>query len=132
MLRVLVDDVRRFDDDRPCITYRNIADALIGLREMAQAGTVVDELWLDHDLGGADTIRPVLSLLGELDHFGHRLNVGKAFIITSNPSGANGMRLALTQLCYDFERLYTLRGVLTAQRPVEDRDAPGHSTGEQP
>jgi hypothetical protein len=54
MLRVLVDDVRRFVDERPCVVYRNSADAICGLREMAQAGTVVDELWLDHDLGGRD------------------------------------------------------------------------------
>jgi hypothetical protein len=111
----LVDDVRRFVDDRPCVTYRTSSDALVGLREMANAGTVVDELWLDHDLGGADTIRPILTLLDELDHYGPRLIVGRTYIITSNPSGANGMRLALTRLGYNFERLYTLRGLLTAQ-----------------
>lgn len=124
MLRVLIDDVRRFVDDRPCVVYRNSADAICGLREMAQAGTVVNELWLDHDLGGQDTIRPVLSLLDELDHFGHRLNVGKAIIITSNPAGGNVIRLALTRLGYEFERLYTLRGVLTAHRAVADRGGP--------
>ena len=116
MVRVLVDDVRRFVDDRECIVYRTSADALAGLRALA-ANTVVDELWLDHDLGGNDTVRPVLALLDELDHAGPRLAVTRAYIITSNPSGGNVIRLALTRLGYDFERLYSLRGILTAYPP---------------
>jgi len=110
-MRVLVDDVRSFLDAQPCVVHRNSADAVIGLRGLAGAG---DELWLDHDLGGEDTVRPVLALLDELDHAGRRLAVTRAVIITSNPVGGNVTRLALTRLGYDHERLYSLRGVLTA------------------
>ena len=113
-MRVLVDDVRSFLDARPCVVYRSSVDAVIGLRGLAGAGVVVDELWLDHDLGGGDTIRPVLALLDELDHAGWRLAVTRAVIITSNPVGGNVIRRALTRLGYDHERLYSLRGVLTA------------------
>ena len=112
---MLIDDVRRFIDDRPCTVYRNSADAVIGLVQVAEAGTVVDELWLDHDLGGDDTIRPVLRFLEELDHDGQRLPVGRAYIISSNPAGGHVIRLALRRLGYDFERLFTLRGVMTAR-----------------
>jgi hypothetical protein len=113
-MRVLVDDVRSFLDAQPCVVYRSSVDAVIGLRGLAGAGVVVDELWLDHDLGGGDTIPPVLALLDELDHAGRRLAVTRAVIITSNPVGGNVIRLALTRLGYDHERLYSLRGVLTA------------------
>ena len=112
-MRVLVDDVRSFLDTRPCVVYRNSADAVIGLRRLAVAAVAVDELWLDHDLGGENTIRPVLALLDELDHAGRRLAVTRAVIVTSNPVGGNVIRLALTRLGYDHERLYSLRGVLT-------------------
>jgi hypothetical protein len=92
-MRVLVDDVRSFLDAQPCVVYRSSVDAVIGLRGLAGAGVVVDELWLDHDLGGGDTIPPVLALLDELDHAGRRLAVNRALIITSNPVGGNVIRL---------------------------------------
>jgi hypothetical protein len=38
------------------------------IRELGD--TFVDELWLDHDLGGHDTIRPVTSCLEELAYSG--------------------------------------------------------------
>ncbi len=110
----LVDDVGRFVDDRDCVVYRTSQDAVAGLRALAEAGTALDQLWLDHDLGGGDTIRPVLALLEELALGGRPLRIGKAFVITSNPTGGHLIGGVLRRLGYHWERLCSLRGILTA------------------
>lgn len=76
---------------------------------------MVDELWLDHDLGGDDTIRPVLRLLEELAAKGRPVQVTKTFIITSKSSGGHAIRQVLVRLGLAYDRLYSLRGVLTAR-----------------
>jgi hypothetical protein len=35
-------------------------------------GKRIDHLWLDHDLGGEDTIRPVVDLMFQVARAGHR------------------------------------------------------------
>lgn len=116
---VLVDDVRWFVDDRACVIYRTSADAVAGLRQAAYDGFALDELWLDHDLGGEDTIAPVLRLLDELDATGRRLAVGRCLIITSSAAGAHLIRRTLDRLGYPYERLYSLRGVLSRYHPSQ-------------
>ena len=113
-LCVLVDDVRRFVDDRDCLVYRTSHDAVAGLRALAEAHAAIDQLWLDHDLGGEDIIRPVLALLEELALGGRPLRIGKAFVITSNPTGGHVIGGVLRRLGYHWEQLYSLRGILTA------------------
>lgn len=41
---VLVDDVRRFVDDRRCFAFRTSAEAVGGLRELAERGAAIGEL----------------------------------------------------------------------------------------
>ena len=105
MLCVLVDDVRRFLDDRDCVVYRTSRDAVCGLTALAEADTVIDQLWLDHDLGADDTIRPALALLEELAYQGRPLRVGKAFVITSNPTGGHVIGGLLRRLGYHCDPL---------------------------
>ena len=55
-LTVLVDYVRGFRDERPALVARTSQEArtlLEGLEDRQ-----IDDLWLDHDLSGDDTIRP--------------------------------------------------------------------------
>lgn len=58
---VLIDDVRRFRDGRPCVVARTSAAGLAVLDELCESR--IDDLWLDHDLGGEDTIWPIIRLL---------------------------------------------------------------------
>src|SRR6478736_653193 len=55
ILRVLVDDVRDFKDGRAAVVLRTSADAVAYVQ--ALDGRRVDELWLDHDLVGDDTVQ---------------------------------------------------------------------------
>jgi hypothetical protein len=48
----------------------------------------IDELWLDHDLGGDDTIMPVVALLEEAAFDGRPFQIGMIFVHSANPSGA--------------------------------------------
>ena len=57
-LTVLVDDVRGFRDARPALLARSSQEALTLLDELG--GKRIDHLWLDHDLGGEDTVGPVM------------------------------------------------------------------------
>jgi hypothetical protein len=63
-LTVLVDDVRAFRDERPALVARSSHEALRLLDGLG--GTRIDDLWLDHDLVGDDTIRPVVDWMVQL------------------------------------------------------------------
>jgi hypothetical protein len=63
-LTVLVDDARGFRDKRPALVARSSQEALDLLNELRDER--VDDLWLDHDLVGEDTIRPVVEQLVRL------------------------------------------------------------------
>jgi hypothetical protein len=68
-LTVLIDDVRGFRDERPALVARSSQEALSLLEGLGSRR--IDHLWLDHDLGGADTIRPVVDLMVRLASTGH-------------------------------------------------------------
>ncbi|MFD7875838.1 cyclic-phosphate processing receiver domain-containing protein [Streptomyces sp. NPDC059766] len=48
----------------------------------------IDELWLDHDLGGEDTIMPVVTVLEEAAFNGRPFRIGAVFVHSANPIGA--------------------------------------------
>ncbi|WP_406081647.1 cyclic-phosphate processing receiver domain-containing protein [Micromonospora sp. NBC_00858] len=58
---VLVDDLRSFVDGRSAEVARTSAAGVEVLHRHRDGR--LDELWLDHDLGGDDTIRPVVAIL---------------------------------------------------------------------
>ncbi|MEU1465665.1 cyclic-phosphate processing receiver domain-containing protein [Streptomyces sp. NPDC005727] len=45
----------------------------------------IDELWLDHDLGGDDSILPVVTLLEEAAFNGRPFRIGTVFVHSANP-----------------------------------------------
>ncbi|GLY26513.1 hypothetical protein Misp04_62440 [Micromonospora sp. NBRC 101691] len=59
---VLVDDLRSFVDGRAAQVARTSAAGVEVLER--HRGRRLDELWLDHDLGGDDTIWPVVEAPG--------------------------------------------------------------------
>ncbi|MEU2723600.1 cyclic-phosphate processing receiver domain-containing protein [Streptomyces smyrnaeus] len=64
----------------------------------------IDELWLDHDLGGDDTIMPVVALLEEAAFSGRPFHIGTIFIHSANPVGAETIVRALTYWSYQVRR----------------------------
>lgn len=95
---ILIDDLRSFLDGRAAEVARTSADG-VELLHRHEADRI-DELWLDHDLGGDDTIWPVVELL-ELAAFEERpLDVGVVLIHSANPPGGAKMLQALRRWGY--------------------------------
>lgn len=94
---VVVDDLRYFPELEA--TYlRSLSEALAWWETYRVAPEPV-ELWLDHDLGGFDTIRPLVVAIEE-----HLMTVGglplSVRIVTDNPVGRRWMRQALGTLVH--------------------------------
>ncbi|TDC50153.1 hypothetical protein E1258_26660 [Micromonospora sp. KC207] len=82
---ILVDDLRSFVDGRKAEVARTSA---AGVQLLDQyRGRRLDELWLDHDLGGNDTIWPVVELLEQAAFEGHPLDIGVVYVHSANPVG---------------------------------------------
>lgn len=64
----------------------------------------IDELWLDHDLGGDDSIMPVVALLEEAAFEGRPFRIGMVFVHSANPSGAEAMVRVLGRWGYRVRR----------------------------
>ncbi|WBB57198.1 cyclic-phosphate processing receiver domain-containing protein [Verrucosispora sp. WMMD573] len=83
---VLVDDLRSFVDGRNAQVART---SVAGVELLGRyRDRRLDELWLDHDLGGDDTIWPVVEVL-ERSAFDKRpFDVGVINVHSANPAGA--------------------------------------------
>jgi hypothetical protein len=64
----------------------------------------IDELWLDHDLGGDDSIMPVVALLEEAAFDGRPFDIGMIFVHGADPSGAETVVRALKRWDYRVRR----------------------------
>ncbi|MER5701432.1 cyclic-phosphate processing receiver domain-containing protein [Micromonospora sp. NPDC002296] len=83
---VLVDDLRSFVDGRSAEVARSSA---VGVQLLDRyRGQRLDELWLDHDLGGDDTIWPVVEVLERAAFEGRRFDIGVVYVHSANPAGA--------------------------------------------
>jgi hypothetical protein len=111
-LTVLIDDVRGFKDERPALVARSSQEALTLLDQLGD--TRIDHLWLDHDLVGADTIRPVVHWMVQRASAGSRLNVGQIHIHSANVGGGHWIRLELQAAGYLVTRSFSL-GMWTRQ-----------------
>jgi hypothetical protein len=97
-MRVLVDDLRSFLDPAPAHVARTSAAGVEALRRHRHER--IDELWLDHDLGGADTIWPVVEELERAAFDGSPFDIGTVFVHSANPPGAAKILLALRRWGY--------------------------------
>jgi hypothetical protein len=68
----------------------------------------IDELWLDHDLGGDDTIMPVVTLMEEAAFSGRPFHIGTVFVHSANPIGADTVVRSLTRWNYHVRRTTAL------------------------
>lgn len=82
-LLVVIDDLRTHPDAQ--VHLRTSAEAIAWL---SASDVEIDELWLDHDLGGDDTIRPVVHFLAERAFTGSPLPIKRIVVHTANPAGA--------------------------------------------
>jgi hypothetical protein len=105
-LTVLVDDVRDFKDDRPALVARSSPEALSLLDELE--GERIDHLWLDHDLFGQDTIRPVVDRLVHRAKAGSPVNVAQIHIHTANIRAGYRMHVVLRAAGYAVVRSYAI------------------------
>lgn len=113
-LTVLIDDVRAFKDQRPTSLARTSQEALTLLHGIANAR--IDHLWLDHDLVGEDTIRPVVHWMVQLASTGSPLNVGQVHVHSANVAGGHWVWHELEVAGYRVSRNFSL-GMWTRQSP---------------
>ncbi|MFE7889650.1 cyclic-phosphate processing receiver domain-containing protein [Streptomyces sp. NPDC057412] len=66
--------------------------------------SLIDELWLDHDLGGDDSILPVVTLLEEAAFRGRPFRIGTVYVHSANPIGAETVVRSLTRWNYQVRR----------------------------
>jgi hypothetical protein len=64
----------------------------------------IDELWLDHDLGGSDSIMPVVTLLEEAAFCGQPFDIGMVYVHSANPTGSETVVRSLTRWNYRVRR----------------------------
>ncbi|MET8701984.1 cyclic-phosphate processing receiver domain-containing protein [Kitasatospora sp. NPDC004723] len=94
------------DDLRPLPRATRIArTSHEGIRLLEEhRNCVIDELWLDHDLGGDDTIMPVVTLLEEAAFNGQPFRIGAVLVHSANPIGAETVVRSLTRWNYRVRR----------------------------
>lgn len=103
-VRIVVDDERCFLDGRPARYARTSTAALALLADLA--GARIGELWLDHDLGGDDTIDPVVDELARAAFDGHPYDIDTVYVHTANASGAPRITRTLERWAYRCVRVW--------------------------
>ncbi|MFJ8578375.1 cyclic-phosphate processing receiver domain-containing protein [Micromonospora sp. NPDC093277] len=95
---VLIDDLRSFVDGR-CAEVARSSAAGVALLERHRDERLA-ELWLDHDLGEADTIWPVVEVLERAAFEGRPFDIGVVHVHSANPAGAGRMAQVLQRWGY--------------------------------
>ncbi|MCQ4042119.1 cyclic-phosphate processing receiver domain-containing protein [Streptantibioticus rubrisoli] len=95
-----IDDIRPLP--RATRVARTSREGIELLRE--HRDSFIDELWLDHDLGGDDSIMPVVTLMEEAAFSGRPFHIGTIFVHSANPIGAETVVRALTRWNYQVRR----------------------------
>ncbi|GAB3187147.1 hypothetical protein FHX75_12867 [Micromonospora palomenae] len=95
---VLVDDLRSFVDGRVAQVARTSTAGIEALER--HRGQRLDELWLDHDLGGDDTIWPVVEVLERAAFEERPFDIGVVYVHSANPAGLAKILQALRRWGY--------------------------------
>jgi hypothetical protein len=127
MKRVLVIDVVKefpFPPDTEVVYARTLQDGFDQLWEVFRLPLIDSpsefELWLDHDLGGEDTIRPLVLQLAEMAYYGVTYPFSRIVICSLNIVGIEWIESTLwppyhTVRCTSPEQLNTLIGISVAK-----------------
>jgi hypothetical protein len=110
---LIIDDERTFDPARLDIREGDLLvharTSFEGLRRLRQRAW--DELWLDRDLGGDDTIAPVVKALLKAIAAGQPIEIGRIVVHTNNSEEGRHMVEDLSPY-YRVERLFDTRPFL--------------------
>lgn len=94
---IVVDDEREFDF--PATYFRTLEAAMLHFDHDPTYRACIDELWLDHDLGGSDEdpidIRPLIDLLQERAYLGTPWWIVTVVVCTDNEDGRAYIHAAL-------------------------------------
>ena len=114
---LVIDDVKTFPfpDDYIVEYSRTLTDGITMLELCEKEVFGLEELWLDHDLGGDDTIRSICLMLAERAFNGDSYPVGRIVICSLNPVGIDWMWSTLSPyydlaICNDPEAVFDLLG----------------------
>lgn len=98
---LVIDDLKSFDFpyDWNIIYARTLEDGLKILHGIMYLPSIESpeelELWLDHDLGGDDTIRPLCLMLAEMAYYGSTYPFSRIVICSKNPVGRDWIKSTL-------------------------------------
>jgi hypothetical protein len=85
---LVVDDLRVFGSRFQGKLILYAINSGEGLRQLDDHAEELQEIWLDHDLGGDDTVIPIVNWIEEDFHNKNRLqHLGCIRILTNNPVG---------------------------------------------
>lgn len=88
MFILVVDDMRIFPDKvRDNIVFHALSSEA-AIKFLEENFNLTSEIWLDHDLGGDDTVVPVINWLEEKAIQGKADHLCCIRVLTSNPVGA--------------------------------------------
>jgi hypothetical protein len=85
---LVVDDLRIFSDKIGDNIVHHSLSSADAIKFLEENFPMVSEVWLDYDLGGEDTVVPVINWLEEKAHTGKANHICCIRILTSNPVGA--------------------------------------------
>ena len=97
---LVIDDRRKFSFEHTLA--KNSRDGIGKLRDFYLHNTPIDELWLDHDLGGVDTGMKVCDWL-ELQSVVNtqHMEIGRVYLVSANPVGCVNMLRVLKKIGYN-------------------------------
>lgn len=107
-LDIVIDDLRTFDMLQQAATrtrdvvYLRTSKAALAYLETS---TGCDTLWLDHDLGGDDTVMPVVDWLCERAYLGESYRAKRVNVHSMNPIGAASVVRSLVRYGYEAQRV---------------------------
>ena len=104
VLRVLVDDVRDFKDGRSAVVLRTSREAVDYVARLGDRR--IDELWLDHDLVGDDTVQPLVGHLVAAAASGRPVPVDRNLVHSSNIRAGHRVVQELAAAGYRVERSF--------------------------
>jgi hypothetical protein len=107
MTTLVVDDLRSFMDGRDAAYARTSAEGI----EALETANSLQQLWLDHDLGWCDTIRPVVLWLIDRAESGNPFPVDTIYVHTANPAAAESMLQQLSKHYAVFRRSASSEGL---------------------
>lgn len=81
--RVVIDDLRTFNFEAKYLRTFHEADSFMAVAHTEDK--LIDELYLDGDLGITGTIHKIALTIADLAYNGMPCNIGKIFIHTGNP-----------------------------------------------